>query len=521
MWHDDLNLLVPTPRHWRRQAGIYPLGDAFGIHLAGQTPRAALGPLLFDDLGAVLATPVEWVEDETLGDATIELTTGGPRLPAGGYSLTVSGDGLHLAAPTPQGLFYGGLTMVQLVAMGRAHHGIPLGEILDWPAHGQRWAMLDLGRATWTLPRLKQAIRILARLRYNGLHLHLHDNELNAVTYADTPLGMENPYALALADYADLIDEAASYHIEVIPEVEPWGHAGSILQHYPHLYGASCPHGYGHSFGIGPATFELLDELYDQWFDILPDNAWFHVGLDEANWRLLPDADPVEYNRQALVRQVYERVQAAAGNYGKHARMVMWGANAGGEDVYIPPDLRAEIVVEPWHAGSAANVREILARCRVPQAHIHTADGRLACPMLAAGGASASHELGAVLATQAWAHGTRDWPWFVGVDVALWGTNDLAGRLISLYCGAHSAWNPTDAAELLDAEVAPWEETIGRAAGQMRLWQGLFADTAPDAVGLPPTEEVAMGMHRWGPRRGQAVAPIWMPERMQPGNGDG
>jgi hypothetical protein len=84
-------------------------------------------------------------------------------------------------------------------------------------------------------------------------------------------------------------------------------------------------------------------------------------------------------------------------------------------------------------------------------------------------------------------------------------TNDLAGRLITLYAGADSVWAPRPPPQP-DQPYAS-ERRRNACDQQMRQWQILFPDADPNAINADRGPEVELGRYLWPPRAGEAVAP--------------
>lgn len=514
MWHDELSLLTPVPQRWKKTFGTFAFGAQVSVLLRGDEPArdAFLWNLLRDDLARLLQRPID--RTDSADSAQISLLVDGGDLPAEGYTLVVEPKGIRVRARDGRGLFHGIQTLLQLVAMQHRRAVVPLGEIVDWPQYPNRWLMCDMGRATWTFDLLKRVVRIAARLKYNGVHLHLHDNELNSVRYDGLPLGSENPWALPVSKFAELIAYAKDYQIQIIPELESWGHVGSLLQHYPHLYGATRPHGIGHTFGVGPETFALLEKIFDPWAAILPDGSVFHVGAEEANWRLLPGADPAKYNRGTLYRILHELAQARAKAHGKKFQTMIWHDwKMKDIETFMPPDLRDEVIAGPWHYHSTEKILAQLPRFFVRPHKMYTKDGTLRSRFICGAGGSATHEFGAFKATLTWAVEARTYPNCLGVDVMFWGTNDVNRQLPTIYFGSHCIWNPLGARDLLPPDQYP-EDAYGTIATEMKHWQALFPDADPEAINSDRGEEVFMGTWRWGEKHGQPVLPLWMPEKL-------
>lgn len=431
---------------------------------------------------------------------------------AEGYTLSSDEGGITVAARTAAGRFYGAQTVYQLLThafhgarFGRFNHAVsvraaaarravPVLRIEDEPRFAQRGFMADIGRAPYSPPLLRRLIRLMAHLKLNLLHLHLIDDELCGFRFADLPLGTENPHALTAADLRELVAYARSYHVAVMPEIESWGHVNSIVYHYPHLRGAAGQYG-GSSFGIGEATYALMDKILDEIVPCLEDNAAVHLGLDEALWAVLPGEEDRGHTPENMVGRLHEILMRVGARHAKELTMHVW-ADHGGRP--LPPELREKIVVQPW-GYHAQGIPAIIEQVR----HYGGADKPT---VMLGGGASWIRCHGDFEATRVWAKEAQAHPNVLGITLCLWGTNDLAGRLITLYGGAGFIWTPPDAAE--DAETpAAVELRRNTLDQQMRQWQILFADADPALINADRGPEVELGRYVWPPRAGEAVAP--------------
>ena len=510
-----LQKLTPVPQQWKRHPGVFNFTENRGVLVPPDMGPAwdAAWDIFADDCQRLQQwKPVPG--SDTDQPVCLELMIADkPIIPKGGYCLKVRQDNISLFANTIDGIRHGLMTLSQLMAI---HQGesIDCCEILDWPHYEYRWIMLDPGRAPFSLSYLRRIVRIACRLKYNGLHLHLNDNQLNAVRYEGTPLGSENPFALTMQEYEKLVQEARLLGIEIIAEIESWGHVGSILQHYPHLYGASRRSRMSHSFAMGPEAYDLLGNLYSQWINILPTGSKLHVGLDEANWWLADGADPEIYNEQTLVRQIYNMIQDRAEKYHKDIQMVMWGGGRPHSNVFIPGDIRDQIILEPWHYKSAAGAKGQVDGVRLRPEDEYRDDGNIRAPFICGGGVSSIHELGALEATSTFAKEARRMPNCLGLSVCLWCTNDLNSRMVSIYHGADCAWNPQGAEDALGSQVSQ-EISYSRLARQMKMWQRYFPEADPEGIAKDRGPEILMGVYRWGDKAGQWLLPEWKPDEVR------
>jgi hexosaminidase len=267
--------------------------------------------------------------------------TGGVRADGGDgsaerHAIDVGDDGVRVQAMTPEGIFRGLTTLLQLAATSpRSDAGItlPAVRILDAPRFAWRGFSFDVVRRACTVKEVERVIDLLTLYKANMLHLHLTDSEgwrieidawprlaeVGGQTAANDRLG--NYYTKA--DFAGIVRYAAERFITVVPEIEMPGHAGAIYRAYPELAGD----------GKDPSTANL-----DQapWFQVLrPDNprvmpflaevlgevaslapgSFLHIGGDEAL-----GMDPELYRQ--FMQQAKEIV------YGLGKRIVAWQETA-------------------------------------------------------------------------------------------------------------------------------------------------------------------------------------------------
>jgi len=412
------------------------------------------------------------------------------------YRLKLTSDGACVTAADSDGLFYGVQTLLQLFVLGKPEDLRPL-VIDDWPQYKLRSFMVDPGRAPYTLPLLKRTVSILARLKMNVLHVHIVDDELCGLRFKKLPLGSENPTAMSLAELKELIRYARGYHVTVMPEIECWGHAGSMIYHFPHLYGAPGMWG-GMSFGIGEETFELLEKIFDELVPVLEKKCLLHVGLDEACWALLktvPEKKKLLYSPTNLVDRIYDIVQAAGSKHRRNISMHLW-ADHGGRP--LPKRLKDKVVVEPWRY-CTRDREDILKK-------LATFGGRGKTPFMMGAGMSSAHLRGHFGATQIWCRHGRKYPNVQGVTICMWGGNNLSAQLLGLYGGADCAWSPNTPVKLSDKSDEVGEILEGEVMSRMRIWQAKFKDADPEAIDHDRGPEVFSGFYLWGRRAGKKVA---------------
>ena len=299
--------LVPYPRSIEIRGGEpFRLGD--GTSVTGDADAsAAAARMLRARTGLTL---------DGTGPGVIEF-----RLVAAGdpesYAIEVRADGVVIAGRDPAGLFYGMLTLGQLVARDDDGWSLPAASVADAPRFGYRGVMLDVARHFHPVETVKAFIDRAAGLKLNVLHLHLTDDqgwrldlrsrpELTARASATSCGGDPGGFYTA-ADYADIVAHAAERHMTVVPEFDMPGHTHAVGVAYPelaeapvvtehvlevvHAFGGGIPTAGAPYTGlaVGFSSLRIHDEAtYDFLADVLGELArltpgpYLHLGGDEC-----------------------------------------------------------------------------------------------------------------------------------------------------------------------------------------------------------------------------------------------
>ena len=222
------------------------------------------------------------------------------------YTLTVDSKGVNIKGKTPRGVFWGLMTLDQIL-LGSGNKecvdAIPQLSIKDTPRTHVRELMVDPARTFIPLDELKAFIPEMARYKLNALHLHLVDDQAWTIEIKKYPRltaeassrwGMDDMLMPIKGYYTqeqmrDFVAYCAKYHIQVVPEIEMPGHEVAAISVYPELTcqgvqkpirttcGVSdellCP---GNDF-----TYEFLGNVFKELADIFP-SEYIHLGGDEA-----------------------------------------------------------------------------------------------------------------------------------------------------------------------------------------------------------------------------------------------
>lgn len=220
-----------------------------------------------------------------------------------GYKLTITPRQIAIAAADTKGLFYGWQTLHQILLYAKINGQttLPCTEIYDHPRYEFRALMLDPARHFLSVDDLKSYIRTMAFYKYNYLHLHLTDDQGWRIQIKAYPAltekgslvkqqdGKQKPLYYTQDQLKDLIQYAAAYHVEIIPEIDIPGHNTALLTAYPDM--ACFPKEFklrttpGVSKDIldasNPKVYEMYRRILTEVASIFP-SKYFHLGGDEA-----------------------------------------------------------------------------------------------------------------------------------------------------------------------------------------------------------------------------------------------
>ncbi len=206
-----------------------------------------------------------------------------------GYELTVSAEGVTLEGADEAGLFYGLQTLAQLVASNGVE--LPCCKISDWPDFPARGVMLDVSRCKVpTMETLRGLIDTLARLKINQVQLYVE----HTFAFSAHERVWREASPLTAEEIVQLDVYCAARFIELVPNLNSFGHFERWLKYPEYKAMAECPEGFewpwgprrtcGSTLKPDAANLKFLDALYQEY---LPNftSRLFNVGCDET-WEL-------------------------------------------------------------------------------------------------------------------------------------------------------------------------------------------------------------------------------------------
>jgi len=339
--------IIPWPKsvatHGRR---IAPPG--FNLQPLGETAERAVSAFagLVDELFAVEALVRPAAEGGML-IVIAEIPGLGPEA----YELTFGSNSAAVSATTRQGMFYGLVTLGQMLRGARQYPDTfswPTdGTIKDEPAFGFRGNHLDVARQFYTTAEVSRLIRIMAWNKMNRFHWHLTEDEawrIEIDAYPQlTEIGAWRGHGKALPPLlgsgpqptggyyskkavAGIVALADDLGIAVIPEIDMPGHFYAALQSLPDLRDPNETGEYQSVQGfpnnsLNPAhepVYKFVETVIDEILDMFPANI-FHLGADEvplAAWSGSPLAlDMLEKLAGPDMRRKHEKQFNQLGNH--------------------------------------------------------------------------------------------------------------------------------------------------------------------------------------------------------------
>lgn len=306
------------------------------------------------------------------------------------YVLEVNEKKIVISGATTTGVFYGIKTLDQLLlgdGGGNLVRRLSALKIIDSPRFEFRALMIDPARHFIPLEDVKRYIDQMSKFKFNVLHLHLTDDQGWRIEIKKYPLlteigskrketdGNGRPHEgfYTQEQIKELVDYAATKHVELIPEIDIPGHSVAAIAAYPWLSCKNQPIGVRTTAGVSK---DLLcagnEKVYEFYMDVINEvcalfpSKKFHLGGDEApldHWKECQKCQAFMKNKgfereQQLMSHFFNRMNAVLTKNGKTP--LFWYEL----DV---PDYPTNTITYAWRMGLASKVIERARQlgCRV------------------------------------------------------------------------------------------------------------------------------------------------------------
>jgi hexosaminidase len=307
-----------------------------------------------------------------------------PGLGPEAYRVEVAPHRIVVSASTATGLFYGAVTLWQLMPAGPKSGAIAAQTIIDEPRYAWRGLMLDSSRHFQSPAFIRSMIDWMAWHKLNVLHWHLTDDQgwrleikryprLTSVGSWRIPATVPGtaapkPYGgyYTQEEVRSIVAFAATRHVQIIPEIDMPGHAQAAVAAYPEIGSidghpsppVSSKWGVNpYLFNLEPSTFEFLRNVLDEVMQLFPSH-YVHIGGDEAVKDQWKSSASVRARAAQLGIKDAEALQTyftqEIGSY-----LTSKGRRAVGWDEIMQPGLARDAVIMSWHGTAGARAAAI------------------------------------------------------------------------------------------------------------------------------------------------------------------
>jgi hypothetical protein len=269
------------------------------------------------------------------------------------YTLRVTSDRVEIVSRSSAGVYYGIQTLRQMVEQGAF---VPAADVRDWPSLPYRAFMMDMSHAQLpTVEEIERQLDFLARWKTNQYYF-----------YSESSIELKGfPLLMAGARFTQdqvrhIIDYARARHIDIVPNLELYGHMHDLFRVERYADMGVFPHG-GEFSRRNPHLRELLSNWIAQISDLFP-SPFLHIGFDET-WTLEREARAMGETPEQLYLAQLREVSAIVAQHSKHA--MAWADMLEKYPAMIP-QVPKGVIATPWHymPSEIPKYPEILAKFR-------------------------------------------------------------------------------------------------------------------------------------------------------------
>jgi hexosaminidase len=317
----NLPPLFPTPRKISETGNSFILPQELRFFCTEQSLSEGITPCS-EKLTLKHAGPIE--------QANLHVQKESSRHPEA-YSLELEIDQLTIKAETASGVFRALSKVFQIFQYQQPGTQIPGVVIEDAPSLNRRGFMLDISRCKVpTIEELFRLIDLLALIGYNELQLYIE----HTFRFKDHETVWKGASPLSAGEIQQIDGYCSERFIELVPNLNSFGHFERWLCHEPYKHMAECPDGFvrqepymkrDHGTTLKPdqESLNFIDSLYSEYLPNFSSKS-FNVGLDEP-WELgqgWSKQEVEQTSKGAVYLRHLEGIRALVEKHGKN--MQFW-----------------------------------------------------------------------------------------------------------------------------------------------------------------------------------------------------
>jgi len=327
-------VLVPVPRQIKMLPGVYSLPPAPTLSMEGTSEETCeqLGKHWFEVFPPESPSP----------SAKLSLKPGEVPHPQG-YILEIGKRGVRIIGHDEAGLFYGMMTLCQILRQYSLSGELPFLRIEDWPDFPNRGVLLDISRdKVPEMETLYTLVDQLAEMKYNQVQLYTE----HTFAYRDHPIVWQDASPMTPVQIRNLDAFCRERYIDLVPNQNSFGHRERWLKFPEYRHLAEMPEGGMDLCAVDPASVEHLKGLYA---DLLPNfsSDFFNVGCDET-WSLGKGRSKAEVDARGVGRVYLEFLLKIHDLVTAQGRKMMFWGDIIMQHPELIPELPKDLIALEW-----------------------------------------------------------------------------------------------------------------------------------------------------------------------------
>lgn len=321
---DKEDAVMPDAVEWKAEGGECIVTDAVWIALSEATGEdqellQKMADLFEGELAEVFTSKdvhapdiaSETTEEHaTVSRIVLETATGDNNyLGEEGCEIRIEEQEIRIIANSPQGIRWGCVALKDMLQEASGKDGglsLPLGTMRDYPRYEVRGFGIDVGRRAISMDLLYEMVKELSAHKMNTLQIHLNDNQIIPQSdYDGTLEGARKLYSgfrlesdiknekgegitatdlyYTKEEFARLIEDAAVYGVEIVPEIDTPAHSLSLTKVFPELGMSGNPEAADMLDLSKEKARQLGKDIWSEYLteEVFADCKALHLGMDE------------------------------------------------------------------------------------------------------------------------------------------------------------------------------------------------------------------------------------------------
>lgn len=317
--------VIPTPQKIELNSGEITLNPSWSIDAGSLGASQIAVRTLISDLDTFhgLSLRVASANSDRIRlmvkPGTVQ-TGAAPGIDAQAYRIHSADREVEIVGNSPQGLFYGVQTFLQMLRRNGAGALVtPAGTVTDWPKLELRFLHWDTKHHQDRMETLKRYLDWAARFKVNMIGFELEDK----FEYPSHPV-IGAPGAFTTAQLQEIVDYGLERYIQVVPQIQGPAHFSYVLKH-PEFADLRAD---GNNYMLctcDPRSYDLIFSMYDDVIKATKGVDYLFVSTDEVYYAGICSKCPRPYTPENRSLQFAEFVNKAHDFLAKRNRkMLIW-----------------------------------------------------------------------------------------------------------------------------------------------------------------------------------------------------